>query len=175
MSRLNRYAVLASTLMLPLVAQAHPGHEAHAGLMQGLLHPLSGWDHLTVLLSLGVLTAGRGMRLAAACGVLLTTALIGGAVLGVALPGLAFVEPAILATVAASLMLLAFRRQVSRGALLGLCLGFMFAHGIAHGQEAPSGDVAAYFTGFAITGVALYGAGLLLTQYAMRRSVRARN
>ena len=170
MSRLNRYAVLASALMLPLLAQAHPGHETHATLMQGLLHPLTGWDHLFVLLSLGALAAGRGARLAAACGVLLTAALIGGAALGVALPEVPFVEPAIIITVAVCLVLLVFRRQISRGALLFLCMGFMFVHGIAHGQEAPAGDLAAYFTGFAITGAALFGAGLLLARYATRRA-----
>ena len=170
MSSINRYAVLAPALLLPLVAQAHPGHETHAGLLQGLLHPLTGWDHLIVLLSLGVLAAGRGAGLAAACGALLTAALSGGAVLGVASPEAPFVEPAILVTVAVSLVLLVLRRRVSRGALLLLCMGFMFVHGIAHGQEAPTGDLAAYFSGFAITGAALYGIGLLLTQYATRRA-----
>lgn len=172
MSRLNRYAVLASALMLPLMAQAHPGHETHAGLMEGLLHPLSGWDHLIVLLSLGGLAAGRSARLVTTCCVWLTVALIGGAALGVAYPQVPFVEPAIIATVAASLVLLVFRRHVSRGGLLSLCMTFMFVHGIAHGQEAPAGDLAAYFAGFAITGAALYGVGLLLAQYAARRAAR---
>src|SRR6185369_6854630 len=148
MSRLNRYAVLASTLMLPLMAQAHPGHETHATLMQGLLHPLTGWDHLFVLLSLGALAAGRGPGMAMTCGALLAAALSGGAMIGLTWPTASFVEPAILVTVFGCVLLLALRRHISRGGLAALCIAFALVHGVAHGQEAPGGDLVAYFAGF---------------------------
>lgn len=152
-------ALGAGAALLPVIAQAHPGH-AHATLVQGLLHPLTGWDHLVVLVSLGVLAAGRGTRVRMACGALLVVALGGGAALGLAWPAAPFVEPAILLSVVACVALLATRRQIGPGMLLTLSLSFAFIHGIAHGQEAPAGDLAAYFSGFALAGVVLYGAGL---------------
>lgn len=47
----------AILLLLPALAQAHPGHAAEGGMLAGLLHPLSGADHL-----LGIALAGTLMR-----------------------------------------------------------------------------------------------------------------
>lgn len=72
MNRLHRILTSATLLtLLPLAAQAHPGHELHASFAAGLMHPLTGLDHLAVLLCLGVLAAGRGIRLALGTGALL--------------------------------------------------------------------------------------------------------
>jgi urease accessory protein len=171
MNRLSRIAVLAPlATLLPMVAQAHPGHEGHAGWMQGLLHPLTGWDHLFVLVSLGVLVATRGSRVALICGTLLVAALTGGAALGLNQPALPFVEPAILGTVLACAMLLWMRRPIHINMLCALCLVFAFVHGVAHGQEAPVGDTAAYFAGFTLCGAAIYGVSTWLTLRWVRRA-----
>jgi urease accessory protein len=161
--------MLVATL-LPLAAQAHPGHESHAGLMQGLLHPLTGWDHLFVLLSLGVLAALRGVRMAAFCGGLMIAALLSGATSGLRYPLLPLVEPAILATVLSCVTLLLLRRFITVNALAALILAFTFVHGLAHGQEAPAGDAGAYFAGFTISAALLYSIGVLL---ALRLTQRA--
>jgi urease accessory protein len=163
MNRLFRIAVPAPlATLLPMVAQAHPGHEVHAGLMQGLLHPLTGWDHLFVLMALGVLAAMRGMRTTVFCGLLLIAALMGGAALGLRFPALPFVEPAILGTVLACAALLWMRQAIRANLLAALCVGFAFVHGMAHGQEAPTGDVSAYFAGFTLCAAAIYAASTLL-------------
>jgi urease accessory protein len=161
MYRSSRILIALCAALLPVVVQAHPGHESHAGFLQGVLHPLSGWDHLLVLLCLGAVAAGRGARIATLCGILLVAALAGGAALGVNWQ-VNFVEPAIIVTVAVCLLLLALRPRLSAGTVLGLSMAFAFIHGIAHGQEAPAGDLAGYFTGFTLAGLALYAAGLLL-------------
>ncbi|MBQ0757295.1 MAG: HupE/UreJ family protein, partial [Amphritea sp.] len=44
--------------LAPLSAMAHTGHEV-AGFFQGMLHPLSGADHLLVMLAVGLMAAGR--------------------------------------------------------------------------------------------------------------------
>jgi urease accessory protein len=46
-------------LMLALPAFAHPGHDSNP-LQDGLLHPLTGLDHLLMLLGTGVLAALTG-------------------------------------------------------------------------------------------------------------------
>jgi urease accessory protein len=166
-SRIVSTALLAA--LLPLAAQAHPGHEIHAGFMMGMLHPFTGWDHLTVLLCLGALVAGRGLLLAISAGALLATTLAGGAVLGLALPHSTFVEPAILVTVLASAALLLVRARLGGGVLLTLCLAFTLVHGMAHGQEAPAEGLAAYFAGFTLAGTVIYAAGVALAGAALRR------
>lgn len=47
----------ALSASIPAVALAHPGHHHHetAGLLQGLLHPLTGADHLLAALLIGAL------------------------------------------------------------------------------------------------------------------------
>lgn len=169
MNRLFRIVVPAPlATLLPMVAQAHPGHEAHAGLMQGLLHPLTGWDHLFVLLALAVLAAMRGTRTTAVCGALLIAALMGGAALGVRYPAVPFVEPVILGTVLACAALLWMRRAIHANLLAALCVGFAFVHGMAHGQETPAGDVSAYFAGFTLCAAAIYAASTVLALRWMR-------
>jgi urease accessory protein len=163
-----------SLAFAPLVAQAHPGHETHASLLAGLLHPLTGWDHLMVLMSLGVLAAGRGARLALAAGALLAVSLAGGAALGLAFPEAPFVEPAILATVISTGVLLLLRARIGHGSLLALCLGFTLVHGMAHGQEAPTGDLAAYFAGFTVAGTAVFAAGVVLARSLVRARLSRR-
>lgn len=174
MNRLHRIIASASLLtLLPLVAQAHPGHELHGSFALGLMHPLTGWDHLTVLLCLGLLAAGRGARIALSAGALLTAALAGGAALGLMFPEAAFVEQAILATLLVTVSLLLFRVQIGRSALLTLCLGFTLVHGMAHGQEAPAGSLTAYFAGFTLAGALVFASGVWLARW-VKHQFRAR-
>jgi urease accessory protein len=65
-------------LMLALPAFAHPGHDSNP-LQDGLLHPLTGLDHLLMLLGTGVLAALTGAP-GPAAGHL--AAMFGGAVCG---------------------------------------------------------------------------------------------
>lgn len=52
---------IAASLMSG-AAWAHPGHGLHAGFTAGLLHPLTGWDHLLVMFALGIWAARRPAR-----------------------------------------------------------------------------------------------------------------
>ena len=48
-----RKLMLPALLLLPALAQAHPGHGGDAGFIAGVMHPLTGLDHL-----LGIVAAG---------------------------------------------------------------------------------------------------------------------
>lgn len=169
MKTMFRIATLAvAAMLLPLAAQAHPGHGAGAGFAMGLAHPLTGWDHLAVLLCLGMLASGRGWRMALGAGLLLAAALSAGAAIGLATPQSALIEPALVVTVLASVLLLRLQAHVGRGVLLALCLAFALVHGVAHGQEAPLGGRAAYFAGFTLASAALYVA-VILGAYLLRQ------
>lgn len=163
--RISTAALAGSALaLMPIAVQAHPAHEAQASIMQGLLHPLTGWDHLVVLLSLGILASGLRTTARLACAAMLVLAIGGGAALGIAWPATPFVEPAILLTVLASLALLVLRQRIRSGVLMALTLSFALIHGIAHGQEAPAGDLAGYFSGFTLAGLMLFGAGVYVAR-----------
>jgi urease accessory protein len=53
MNKTRTCLLLLSGLALSLPAAAHPGH-AETGFAAGLLHPLTGLDHLLALLAVGL-------------------------------------------------------------------------------------------------------------------------
>lgn len=53
--------ILPALTLLPTLAMAHTGVETHSSFMTGLLHPLTGWDHLVALVLFGIfLATGSG-------------------------------------------------------------------------------------------------------------------
>ncbi|MEI9407483.1 HupE/UreJ family protein [Mesorhizobium salmacidum] len=149
-----------------LVAAAMPAY-AHVGIgttssfMAGFTHPLSGLDHMTVMLAVGLWAALKGGKAiwvwpAAFVGVMLAGGAFG--MLHVPLP---FVEPGILASVVALglLVALAIDLPVSAGvAIIGL---FALFHGHAHGTEVPeNAGGLEYMAGFAVATVLLHAIGI---------------
>ena len=47
---------------VPAAALAHPGHDGAGGLMHGLVHPVTGIDHVLAMIAVGVLAAQHGDR-----------------------------------------------------------------------------------------------------------------
>jgi len=165
---------LAGLICSSVSATAHPAPHAHfhsldmAGATQaGFLHPLTGLDHLIVMVAVGlwaVQIGGRALWLLPSSFV--GSMMIGGAIglCGVHQP---FVEHGILA----SIVLLGAALGMSwRPTLLisSLCVGAAgLCHGYAHGSEIPSGALhAMFFAGMIIVTSLLHasgvGAGLLL-------------
>ena len=147
-------------ITLSTLAQAHPGHgldSAYAGFM----HPLSGWDHLLVMLAVGLWAGklgGKARWQLPATFMLLMTA---GAVLG--LYGLTFsgVETAIAATVMAMGLLIVFSLPITPVLRIGLIGIFALMHGMAHGTELSNQGLQAMAGMLLATGL-LHGLGVLL-------------
>ena len=55
-----RIAVLA-VLLVAATAQAHPGHERGSSVVAGLLHPMTGLDHLLAMVALSIPTFWLGL------------------------------------------------------------------------------------------------------------------
>ena len=163
--------------MAGLPAYAHVGAGPTASFAAGIGHPLSGLDHMTVMVAVGLWAALKGGRAlwawpAAFVGVMLVGAALG--MLGVPVP---FVEPGILASVVALglLVALAVDLPVAAGAVvIGV---FALFHGHAHGTEVPeNASGLAYMAGFALATALLHGAGIaaaLGLGLKFRRVVRA--
>ena len=96
----RRMALAAATLALALPAAAHPGHGADSGFVNGLLHPVTGVDHLLALLAVGLW--GRQQR----HGVVLAPTFLVLMTLGAASAGSRIVVPALELSIAASVLLL---------------------------------------------------------------------
>ncbi|WP_315837332.1 HupE/UreJ family protein [Bradyrhizobium prioriisuperbiae] len=147
-------------LLLPSAAFAHPGHD-ESGLVAGLSHPLTGIDHIAVMIAVGLWAALKGGRAlwvwpAAFVGVMLVGGALG--MTGVALP---FVEPGILASVVVLGLLVAL--AVDLPVWLGAAIVGLFAlfHGHAHGAEVPeAASGLAYMAGFAVATAVLHGVGI---------------
>lgn len=168
-------AVLVAPLALPLAAMAHPapGGDPMHGLMDGILHPFSGLDHLAAMLAVGAWT-GREPARRWPAPVAFALALVAGAAL--AAKGFAplAVEPMIAASVLVAGLLLASRRDIGAGLAATLVGAFGLVHGAAHGLELGTpqatagmvlGSVALQATGVAV-GLVLARAHLAWTRAA---------
>jgi urease accessory protein len=154
-------------------ALAYPGHGAAMSFAAGLAHPLSGLDHIAVMVAVGLWAALKGGRAlwvwpAAFVGVML----IGGA-LGMMHVAVPFVESGILASVVALGLLVALvvDLPVWTGAIVvGV---FALLHGHAHGSEvAENVGGIEYMASFALATATLHGVGIAFAQLMARAQLR---
>ncbi|WP_099608123.1 HupE/UreJ family protein [Vibrio coralliilyticus] len=156
------------TSVLPLLlistsVLAHPGHDSHS-FSSGLTHPVTGFDHLIMLVAFGILIAclrtsvKRQIGLVAAALMSLVAGLAAGQVMG----GFSAMELAIGASlfVVSGAIWQAFHasENVMRLAVT-LCIGLIFFHGYAHGVEAQ-GVVSAFAAGMVASASALILLGM---------------
>jgi urease accessory protein len=153
-------------------AFAHPGHEV-SSFAAGIAHPLSGIDHIAVMIAVGLWAALKGGRAlwawpAAFVGVML----IGGA-LGMAHVALPFVEPGILASVVVLGLMVALAVDLPVAAGAAIVGAFALLHGHAHGSEvAENIGGAEYMAGFAVATATLHLVGIAFAQLMARAQLR---
>lgn len=152
--------IMALMLLAPTAALAHTGHGETSHLMAGLAHPLSGLDHVTVMVAVGLLAALKGGRALWLWPLSFVAAMLVGGALGMAQAPLPLVEPAILASIVVLGLLLALAIDLPVGLGAMLLGAFALFHGHAHGTEAVADGAAGYMAGFAIMTVALHLAGI---------------
>jgi urease accessory protein len=153
-----------ATLALPLLAQAHPGHDGHDltwSFGTGFGHPLSGWDHLLDMLAVGIWAARLGGRARWLVPAAFVSTMIMGAVFaqsGLALPG---IEQGIAASLLILGLFITFAVQLPVTLGMGLVAFFALFHGWAHGAEMPVTNRGfSYGAGFVIATALLHAAGL---------------
>ena len=147
----------ALALLLAQPAQAHG--IAHGGIAAGFLHPISGVDHLLMLVSVGAAGAVISPQLLfwALAGA------IGGGVfgaLGGSLPAQEFL--AALAITAVTVLVLRSQQSPRLGVSAALVATAVAVHAMLHGLEAPvDGSAALWWLG-ALSGSVLVSGGSLL-------------
>ena len=156
------FSLLAAVLVAaPCTAEAHAGTGLAGGFSSGFLHPLTGWDHLLAMVSVGLWGAFLGRPLIIALPVIFPTVMAFGALLGMV--NLPF--PPVEIGIGLSVLLLggviaaAWRAPV--WAACTIVAIFALFHGYAQGKELPSAaDPVGYSAGFVLSTGMLHVAGI---------------
>lgn len=152
-------AVLFSLFTSQVIA--HPGHSlenAYAGFM----HPLTGWDHLLVMLAVGVWAAKLGGKARWQLPLTFVIAMAFGAILGFLNFDFKEVDTAIAASVVAIGFLVIFNLQLSIASRFALVALFALFHGIAHGIELNINQNAFTICGMLLSTCILHTLGLII-------------
>ncbi|MGC3962369.1 MAG: HupE/UreJ family protein [Rhodocyclaceae bacterium] len=168
----KHHLLLALMLNLPGIALAHTGTDGGAhhltGLIAGLVHPLTGLDHLSAMIAVGIWSAMTARRIWVAP-ISFASLLLVGAVAGMAGTTLPAVEPMIAASLLVLGLLTAMRVKMPTPIAAALVGMFAVFHGLAHGAElGTTGQAAATLAGMVLSTMLLHCVGLVAGRMLMR-------
>lgn len=146
------------------LALAHPGH-GFSGFASGFMHPLVGWDHLLMMVAIGVWAANMGGKARWQLPLTFVCTMLAGALLGAAGITVGGVESAIAAGLLALGFVLMTRLAMNRTTQLLFTALFGLMHGLAHGVELAQGSLSNMMMpllGMLIATAGLHGLGFVL-------------
>ncbi|MFB9216320.1 HupE/UreJ family protein [Vibrio sinaloensis] len=163
MKKTQQFAAFTCLALLSSSVMAHPGHET-GSFSAGLTHPVTGFDHLVMLVAFGILVACVQTSAVRKVGLVLSAlaSLLVGLAAGQVFGGFNGVELAIGASlfVVSGAIWQAFHASKDMLRLaLTLCVGLVFFHGYAHGVEAQ-GAISSFAAGMTVSAAALMVLGL---------------
>jgi urease accessory protein len=151
--------VTLATLASP--AWAHTGTGLAGGFASGFLHPLTGFDHLLAMVSVGLWGAFLGRPLIVALPVIFPAMMAVGGALGIAGAPMPPVEIGIAVSVMVLGGVIAFAYRAPVWLACVIVAIFALFHGYAHGSELPSAaDPVGYSVGFVLCTGMLHVAGI---------------
>ena len=148
-------------LSLSVFAFAHTSTLESGGFVSGLLHPISGLDHILAMLGVGMVAffaSKKGYLTLVA----FMTAMVVAAVIGFMGAQFLFVEEGILLSIAVIFGLLGFANRMPMGAIIAIVAFFGGFHGFAHGAEFTSGNFVSFIFGFSASTLVLHLAGMFI-------------
>lgn len=153
--------VSALALGFAAPAAAHMGTGLAGGFQSGFLHPLSGFDHLLAMVSVGLWGAFLGRPLIMALPVIFPAVMAIGGALGIAGVKLPPVEIGIAVSVLVLGAMVAGAVRAPVWLACTIVAVFAIFHGYAHGKELPSAaDPLGYSVGFVLCTGLLHIAGI---------------
>jgi urease accessory protein len=170
--------LLSLIFLVPSLAQAHPGAPGHThGFSNGLLHPLTGLDHICAMVAVGLWAAQRGGRALWLVPATFISIMIVGGILGMGKVGIPYVEQGIAASVLVLGIFIAAAVRLPVAASMAIVGLFALFHGYAHGAEMPdTASGLAYGIGFVIATASLHlsgiGIGLLAQRFSSAQFIR---
>lgn len=157
-------------------AQAHTGVGVTQGFANGFRHPLSGIDHVSAMIAVGMFAAHLGRRALWLVPASFVAMMMAGGAVGMAGVGLPFVEIAIGLSVFVLGLIIALRLDMATWAAMALVGFFALFHGHSHGTEMPqTASALEYGAGFVLATALLHAAGIGVGIAAarQRRAVQA--
>lgn len=164
-------SVALVTLTVAAIAWGHPGHHHHhdVGLWSGLLHPLTGLDHLVAALAVGAWAMVLGGSSKWQMPAVFLVAMVAGA--GLAVTGLAVggLHMMTAATVIALGVVIGVATKMPKPAALGLVALFGVIHGAPHAAGFAGGAMAVslFVVGMLAATAALHAIGLVVAKRAI--------
>jgi len=156
-------AAIAAALLTPSLAYAHTGVGGTSGVVDGLLHPLTGIDHMAAMIAVGLWAIQCGGRAVWAVPLSFVTVMASSSLIGAAGIALPFVEPGIAASVLILGLLIVAAIRLPLAASMALVGLFALFHGYAHGTEMPETAAgAAYGIGFVLSTGLLHALGIVV-------------
>jgi urease accessory protein len=144
-------------------AHAHTGEGGADGFLAGILHPLTGFDHLLAMVAVGIWGATLGTPLVWALPVAFPMLMVVGGILGISGIPLPFIESGIAASVVILGLSIAMAWRAPIPMAIAIVASFGVFHGYAHGAELPSAaSPAAYVAGFVVCTGSLHLAGIAI-------------
>ncbi|MTI17939.1 HupE/UreJ family protein [Rhodobacteraceae bacterium RKSG542] len=159
---LKTIGLTAFLTVLASSANAHSLMSANGGVISGLLHPLSGVDHILAMVCAGVWASFLGRKSSFVLPVAFITAMTVGYALTFAGVTVPLIETGIVASVIAFGIAIAMSLKVSLVAGTAIIAFLALFHGAAHGVEAPVGSAAGYVIGFVAASFALVCSGVVM-------------
>lgn len=163
--RLVLGACFATLAAAPAIA--HPA-SGEGDIVAGLLHPLSGLDHLLAMVAVGIVS----VRIDAAAIWRVPAMFVGGMLIGAIIGFTTWRAPGLEIGIAVSVLLLGMAIAVGtferlKAAVFAVVFAFGFYHGNAHGVELPyAHNGALYALGFLITTIFLHICGIFVGELA---------
>jgi urease accessory protein len=152
---------LGLLVFLPNLASAHILPGTTHGFQDGLLHPLTGWDHLLAMVAVGLWAAQHRGRALWLIPLSFVSVMLLGGILGFAGVSMAGVELAIAISVLALGCLVATVTRFTPSLSMAIVGTFALFHGYAHGHEMPAAVGALPFSvGFVAATALLHGLGI---------------
>lgn len=151
---------------LPGVAQAHIGIGSTTGFVDGMVHPLSGLDHICAMFGVGLWASQRGGRSIWVLPLAFVLVMTIGGLLGMVHVFIPFIEPGIVASVLVIGLLVSTAIRLPLFASTCVVALFALFHGHAHGTEMPIAAAGVWYgIGFLSSTLVLlaFGVGLGLT------------
>jgi urease accessory protein len=153
-------------------AQAHPEYTVFDNFSQGLLHPLTGMDHLLVLLTVGILATRAGDRRQWCQPLVFIVLLVLGGWLGFTRLPLPATEPLIAISVIVTALWVLLRVKQFGAIRLSFMGMFALAHGYAHGAEMELNSLPYWYgLGFILSSTTLLLGGWAVGKLAERQRI----
>lgn len=149
--------------LIPAPGMAHDGTGLDGGFLAGVLHPLSGLDHMLAMVAVGLWGAFLGRPLIVALPMVFPGMMVVGAALGMLVVPFPPVETGIALSVVTlgAMVLFAIRARILIAC--AVVASFALFHGYAHGAELPAAaDPVGYSAGFVLSTGLLHVTGIAL-------------